>query len=100
MFLIKAIKNINESRREWMLNKFAFEAKRSGRTSNYKLWQDGFHPVILDTNLKIAQRLRYIHQNPINAGFVEHESHFVNSSYRAYEEDSNQKPNVSVTPLH
>ena len=43
--LVEAVKDINESRREWLLNKFSFEAKRSGRTKNYKLWQDGFHPI-------------------------------------------------------
>ena len=35
--LIIAIKDINESRREWLLNKFRYKAKRSGRTKNYKL---------------------------------------------------------------
>lgn len=98
--VIVAIQDINESRREWMLNKFAFEAKRRGRTANYKLWQDGFHPVILDTNLKIEQRLKYMHYNPIDGGFVKHERDWVNSSYLAYEEGNHQKPNVSIMALY
>ena len=93
--LIKAIKDQNESRREWMLRKFKFEAKRSGRANNYKLWQDGFHPVILDSNKKREQRLRYIHCNPIEAGFVQYERDWANSSYLAYEEE-NSMLNVKV----
>jgi len=98
--LIKAIQNINESRREWMMNKFSYEANRSGRTSNYKLWQDGFHPVILDTNTKLQQRLNYIHYNPIEAGFVKEEIDWVNSSYLAYEVENYKLSNVPIDILY
>lgn len=47
--LVAAIVEHPESRREWLLRKFSYEAQKSGRAANYKLWQDGFHPVILDT---------------------------------------------------
>ena len=97
--LIKAIKGTHESRREWLLNKFSYEAKRSGRTSNYKLWQDGFHPVILDTNNKVSERLNYIHYNPIDAGFVVNERDWVNSSYLAYEEEDYKLSNVPIITL-
>lgn len=86
--LVKTINDLAESRKVWMLKKFSFEAKRSGRASHYKLWQDGFHPVLLDTNKKIEERLRYLHYNPIDAGFVKNERDWVNSSYLAYEEES------------
>ncbi len=98
--LIKAIQDINESRREWILKKFSYEAERSKRTSNYKLWQDGFHPVILDTNRKLQQRVEYIHYNPIDAGFVNHERDYVNSSYLAYEEGDARSLTVPVIPLY
>ncbi|MFD1553808.1 transposase [Putridiphycobacter roseus] len=97
--LIKAIKNINESRREWMLKKFAYEANRSGRTSHYKLWQDGFHPVILDTNEKIVQRVNYIHKNPVKAGIVRQERDYLNSSYLAYENKDFKMLNIPVHVL-
>lgn len=85
--LIELIKESGESRKEWLLNKFSYEAKRSGRASKYKLWKDGFHPIILDDNEKLMQRLNYIHYNPIEAGFVENERDWLNSSFRAYEEN-------------
>ena len=68
--LIEAIQEHAESRREWLLRKFSYEAQKSGRAINYKLWQDGFHPVILDTLEKIEQRVNYIHYNPVEAEIV------------------------------
>jgi hypothetical protein len=43
----------------------SYEAQKSGRAKNYKLWQDGFHPIILDTLEKIEQRVKYIHYNHV-----------------------------------
>jgi hypothetical protein len=37
-----------ENRRKWLW-KFSFEAQKNREANNYKLWHDGFHPVILDT---------------------------------------------------
>jgi len=85
--LIKAIKEIPESRREWLLNKFSYAANRTIRGSHYKVWQDGFHPVLLDTNKKLKQRVDYIHYNPIDTGLVDAESNWAHSSYLAYSGD-------------
>lgn len=81
-----------------MLSKFEFEAKRTGRATNYKLWQDGFHPVILDNRKKMEQRVNYIHYNPIEAGYVLNEKDWINSSYLAYQ-DNTPRLNVKVEPL-
>ena len=43
--LVKAIRRIDESRSEWMLNRFMDVANRIKRGVNYKVWQDGFHPI-------------------------------------------------------
>lgn len=97
--LIEFIKEGGESRKEWLLNKFSYEGKRSGR-SKYKVWKDGFHPVLLDETQKLIQRLNYIHYNPIAAGFVEHERDWLNSSYRAYEDSNDLKLyNFKIEPL-
>ena len=68
--LIKAIKKNPESRREWLLNKFEFAADRINRGVNYKLWKDGFHPVELNTNEMLDERLDYIHTNPVKEGIT------------------------------
>jgi REP element-mobilizing transposase RayT len=68
--LVKSIKSTPESRREWLLNKFEYAAGRIRRGANYKLWQDGFHPVELNTNKMFAERLEYIHNNPVEEGIT------------------------------
>lgn len=95
---IKAIKEQPESRREWLLNKFSYAANRIKRGKSYKVWKDGFHPVILDSGYKIEQRIRYIHDNPVESGFVHHARDWKNSSYLRYE-DSKSLPSVNLTPL-
>ena len=62
---IKAIKELPESRKEWFLAKFNYAAKRVNKGVSYKVWKDGYHPVILDTSKKIEQRINYIHYNPV-----------------------------------
>lgn len=73
-----------ESRREWMLNIFAKEASRLKRVSGYKFWQDGFRPKELNGNRFIAQKVRYMHANPVVAGVVKHPEDWVYSSGTNY----------------
>ena len=63
------------------------------------MWKDGFHPIILDNHKKIEQRINYIHYNPVASELVYHEGDWINSSYAAYEEDNNDKPNVVLSTL-
>ncbi|PKA84433.1 REP element-mobilizing transposase RayT [Ulvibacter sp. MAR_2010_11] len=97
--IIETIKEYPESRRVWLLKKFSFAAKRIKRGVNYKFWKDGFHPVLLDTCIKVEQRVNYIHYNPVAARFVYHERDWINSSYASYEDGNMEKPGVLVTPL-
>lgn len=78
--IIKTIKNINESRKNWMLELFSVAADKINRVEKYKVWQDGNHPVELDSNVILDQRLDYIHENPVKAGFVWLAEQYVYSS--------------------
>ena len=69
--IVKAIlENDHESRKEWMLNLFAFAGRSNNSTDDYQFWQSDYHPVILDTPAKITGRLDYLHENPVRAGIV------------------------------
>ena len=96
--LIRAIQEIPESRKEWLLNKFGFAASRIKRGKNFKIWKDGFHPVILDTPIKIEQRINYIHNNPFESQLVREPREWVNSSCMEYENDK-AKSNVRIVRL-
>jgi putative transposase len=80
---ISTIDQIQESRREWLLDKFAFEARRSGRAENYKVWQDDNHAIDM-RNVDLWQKVNYIHENPIRAGYVDLPEHYLYSSARDY----------------
>lgn len=82
--LVKMIQKTSESRQEWLLNKFSFAAKRLKRGVNYKLWQDGFHPVELTSNKMIDQRLNYLHNNPVVEEYVYSPEQWVYSSAAFY----------------
>lgn len=49
-----------------------------------KLWQDGFHPQQIHSQPFFEQKLRYIHENPLRAGFVQDPCHWKYSSAGFY----------------
>ena len=83
--IIKAIEqNPLESRKGWLLWLFKSAGESSSKNEVFKFWQTGYHPILLDTNSLIDQRLNYLHQNPVKAGFVEEPEDWFYSSAREY----------------
>jgi len=82
--LIEQIINEPESRREWLIDKFKFAAKTHPKNTNYKIWQDGSHPVELFTEKFTWQKLNYIHRNPVVDKIVVKEEDYLFSSARNY----------------
>jgi REP element-mobilizing transposase RayT len=78
--IIEEISNINESRKEWLLREFKAAGAPLKRISKYKVWQDGNHPIELDTNKMLEQRLSYLHNNPVEHGIVFRAEDYVFSS--------------------
>ena len=69
--ITSTIQEINESRREWLLHKFGYAARSTGRAENFKVWQDGNHPICLEGGgERFIQRIDYIHQNPVRQMIV------------------------------
>jgi len=82
--IIDAIKEGNESRRDWMLNRFGFNAQLHSRNKNYQLWTHENHAVILYSNDFIQEKLEYLHNNPVRARIVEKPEDYLYSSARNY----------------
>lgn len=79
--IIEAIRdNSDESRREWLLWFFSRAGKKNPNNTNYQFWQQHNKPIELSTNEMIDQRLNYIHNNPVEAGYVLSAEHFLYSS--------------------
>ena len=75
-----------ESRKEWMLWLMKRAGSKNERNKDFQFWQQHNHPIELSTNEMIDQRLDYIHNNPVEAGFVEEAHHWQHSSAMDYSE--------------
>ena len=82
--IINTIINDNESRREWMLNRFKFNANRHPRNENFQIWTHENHAEILYSNDFIQEKLDYLHNNPVHARIVENPKDYTYSSARNY----------------
>lgn len=82
--IIKSLHEMNESRKDWLLRAFRKRAEELKRVKSYKIWQDGNHPILLDRNEMIDQRLSYIHNNPVEAELVDEPEYYWYSSARNY----------------
>lgn len=68
------------------LTVFQKAASRIKRNRVYKVWQDGYHPEVIMSNKFFYQKLKYIHDNPVNAGLVDSPELYLYSSARNYAE--------------
>ena len=53
-----------------------------GKVNN--VWQEGYHPEMIRSDKWFLQKLDYIHNNPVKAGFVERPEYWKYSSARNY----------------
>ncbi|NHF58981.1 transposase [Flavobacteriaceae bacterium TP-CH-4] len=81
--IVKAIEeNPQESRKEWLLWMFERAGKKIENVTKYQFWQHHNKPIELWSTAVIKQKLDYIHNNPIEAGFVTAPTHWKYSSAR------------------
>ena len=83
--LIRLIsENPQESRKEWLLNSFKKAAATNSNNTINQFWQQHNHPIELWSADVIQQKMDYIHNNPIEVGFVENDYEYLYSSARDY----------------
>lgn len=83
--LIKLIaENLQESRREWLLNSFKKAAATNSNNTIHQFWQQDNHPIELWSPAVIERKVDYTHNNPVEAGFVEVAQEYLYSSARDY----------------
>ena len=82
--IIEAIKTGNESRREWMLDRFGFLGRKNSRNQDFQVWTHENHSIVLYTNPFISEKLNYLHNNPVRAGIVERPEEYIYSSAKNY----------------
>ncbi len=62
--------NPQESRKEYLLWFFERAAKKKSNNAKYQFWQHHNKPIELWSEKVIKQKIDYIHNNPVEAGFV------------------------------
>jgi putative transposase len=83
--IIDSITNdTGESRKEWMLNLFAFAGARNKANTTYQVGQNGNHAVALFSPAVFKQKIDYLHNNPIRNGLVSKPEDYLYSSAKDY----------------
>jgi REP element-mobilizing transposase RayT len=82
--LIAAIKEIQESRRDWMLNLFWYAGKNNKKIKYFKIWQDGSDAKEIHSVDFLDEKMNYIHNNPVRAELVANPEDYLYSSARDY----------------
>ena len=63
-----------------MLNRFKFLGSINPKITLAKFWRDGYHPILLESNRFLEQKLNYIHENPVVSGLVTEPQYYNYSS--------------------
>ena len=78
--ILQEIETGVESRKEWMLQVFKNAAFKNQRNTHFQFWTHENHAEHIYSQKFIAQKLNYIHQNPVRARIVNNEIDYVYSS--------------------
>lgn len=74
-----------ESRKDWLLWMMKRAGEKNSANKDFQFWQQHNYPIELSTNEITQQRIDYIHNNPVEAQFVEIPADWTYSSARDYE---------------
>lgn len=95
--IIQAVNdNPKESRKERLLEQFKMAAVKSSNVNNYQFWRHDNKPIELWSNKVIAQKINYIHNNPVEKGLVYRPEDYDYSSAKDYYGEKGLLNNVVV----
>jgi len=80
----RIIDALEERNRSIILHRLKQARVTNKEESGNQLWQEGSHPIQIDSDKKMRSCVEYIHYNPTNAGFVERAENWCYTSVRAY----------------
>lgn len=75
---------LKERNRTILLRKLSMNKHDYHKDREYQVWQEGFHPKQISSLKMMAQKIKYIHYNPVKAGFVDRSEDWRYSSARNY----------------
>jgi len=75
---------LEQKKRFDVLEVFREAAEADGRGSRYKVWQEGIHPIAIESERFFLEKLQYLHENPVRKGYVDRPEQWRYSSARNY----------------
>ncbi len=82
--IVKQILEEPESRREWMINRFAYAGNKNSKIKDFQFWQEGNHAKEVYGPEFTRQKIEYIHNNPVVDMIVERPEDYLFSSAGNY----------------
>lgn len=96
----KQLESFNgESRREWMLSLMKKAGLENKNNAGFQLWQQDNHPIMITDEAMLIQKLDYIHNNPVNAGFVDEAKAWLYSSAKNYAGEEGLLKRISLLEI-
>ncbi|WP_341326226.1 transposase [Methylotuvimicrobium sp. KM2] len=78
------IRYLSENNVTQILEQLAFYKKAHKGDRAYQFWQEGCHPEWIQNEQIMRQKVEYIHNNPVQRGYVDLPEHWRYSSARNY----------------
>ena len=75
---------LKEKKATLILQQLEFFKARHKTDADFQLWQEGSHPQAIQSKDMMRQKLEYIHNNPVERGYVDLPEHWRYSSARNY----------------
>jgi REP element-mobilizing transposase RayT len=98
--IVKAIiDNPNESRKDWLLEQFKKAADQTSNVNKFQFWRHDNKPIELWSNKVIAEKINYIHNNPVAEGLIYRPEDYDYSSARDYSGEKGLLNDVIVVDL-
>ncbi|MCG6186648.1 REP-associated tyrosine transposase [Maribellus maritimus] len=95
--IVKAImENPKESRNDFLLEQFLKAGNKSSNVNKYQFWRHDNKPIELWSNKVIDEKISYIHQNPVEEGFVFRAEDYMYSSAADYAGEKGILENVII----
>lgn len=88
-----------ENRKEYFLKEFELAGNKSSNVKTYQFWRHDNHPIELWSNRLIQQKVDYVHNNPVKAGFVDVPRDYPYSSAIDYAGEQGLLPKISIAPI-
>ena len=93
------IENPVESRKAWLLEQFKKAALESSNVKHHQFWRHDNKPIEIWSNKVLVEKIRYIHNNPVEEGLVYKPEDYVYSSAGDYSGEKGLLENVIVVDL-